>query len=74
MQSEGAPRSFVQRLGMKLHLLACGWCRRYGRQIRFLRRFAHDEQDREIHPESLSNDARERLKHSLRDKSGADAP
>lgn len=25
-----------ERLGMKLHLMLCRWCRRYGRQIRFL--------------------------------------
>jgi hypothetical protein len=25
------------RLGLRCHLLFCAWCRRYGRQLRFLR-------------------------------------
>lgn len=27
-----------QRLGIRFHLLYCVWCRRYGAQLRFLRR------------------------------------
>ena len=73
MQSDGAPRSFLQRFGMRLHLVVCNWCRRYGRQIRFLQRFAHDGHEHFPQPSLLSNDARERLRQSLREKSGVDA-
>jgi hypothetical protein len=46
---------------------ACKWCRRYGKQIRFLRDAAHDYLDEltEAAPRRLSPEARERLKRSL---------
>ena len=31
---------FLQRVGLRIHLLLCKWCRRYGEQIRFLREAA----------------------------------
>jgi len=31
------PLGWWQRLGLKVHLMLCTWCRRYGRQLRFLR-------------------------------------
>jgi len=50
---------------MRLHLLVCGWCRRYGKQIRFLREAAHEHED-ELPPSvSLSAERRERMKQSL---------
>jgi len=60
----------ARRLGLGLHLLICKWCRRYGKQIRFLRRAAHehDEQLAESVPENLSAEARERIKQQLRAK------
>jgi len=73
MQSNDPPRSFTQQLGMKLHLLVCGWCRRYGRQVRFLQRFADEEHEHPVQSSPLSNDAKERLKKSLRENSGADS-
>jgi hypothetical protein len=33
--------AFGRRIGLSLHLLVCKWCRRYGRQIAFLRLVAH---------------------------------
>jgi hypothetical protein len=64
------PLSLPQRLGLRLHLLLCKWCRRYGKQIRFLRQAVHERSDEvnEASPRTLSPEARERLKRSLRDE------
>src|SRR5262245_13427173 len=65
------PLSLPKRIGLRLHVLLCKWCRRYGRQLRFLRQAAHEhpEQLTNATPRSLSPEARERLKQSLRDHS-----
>jgi hypothetical protein len=62
-----APLSPARRLGLFLHLLLCKWCRRYGRQIRFLRDAAreHGEALAGSAPQSLSPSARQRLKRRL---------
>ena len=62
---------FPQRLGLQLHLLLCKWCRRYGKQIRFLRDAAqeHPEELAEPVPGKLSADARQRIKQKLHDHS-----
>jgi hypothetical protein len=59
------PRS--KRLGLWLHLLICVWCRRYGKQIRFLGSAAHEHQAdlTEAVPQKLSATARERIKQKL---------
>src|SRR5262245_11289844 len=58
----------LQRVGLRLHLLLCAWCRRYGKQIRFLRKAAHKHPDEmvEAAPQELSDEARERIKRKLR--------
>jgi hypothetical protein len=70
LQSEGLDKelSFFQRAGLWLHLLICKWCRRYGKQIRFLRGVAHDHSENlsEAVPQKLSPEARERIKQRLR--------
>jgi hypothetical protein len=65
------PIGLWTRLGLGFHLLVCRWCRRYGRQLRFLRTAAHDhpEQLTQATPTTLSAEARERLKSSLRNES-----
>lgn len=72
LQSEALDHSLSrgQRLGLRLHLLLCKWCRRYGKQIRFLRQAVreHAEHVNNATPRTLSPQARERLKRSLRDK------
>jgi hypothetical protein len=62
------PLSLPQRFGLRLHLLVCSWCRRYGKQIRFLRQAVHEHPDEvnEATPGTLSPEARERLKRSFR--------
>jgi hypothetical protein len=69
LQSEAMDRSlsFFERLGLRIHLLLCGWCRRYGEQLKFLRTAAHqcegDEQSQSAH--KLSPEARERIRQKL---------
>jgi len=61
------PLSLPKRFGLRLHLLICKWCRRYGKQIRFLRHAVHEHPDEvsQASPRTLSPEARERLKQSL---------
>src|SRR5438093_6468934 len=42
LQSEALDRKLPlrQRFGLRVHLLLCKWCRRYGKQITFLRNAA----------------------------------
>ena len=64
------PLSPAKRLGLWLHLLICKWCRRYGKQIRFLRETAHQHHQEltEAAPQQLSADACERIKQTLQTK------
>jgi len=72
LQSDALDQSLSRpkRFGLRLHLLLCQWCRRYGKQIRFLRRAAHEhpEELTDAMPRTLSPEARERLKRSLTGK------
>lgn len=56
----------VKRLGLWLHLLICKWCRRYGKQIRFLRKAANEN------PEELADAAPQKLSSEARDVSSGD--
>ena len=71
LQSEALDRSLGrrQRIGLRTHLLLCKWCRRYGKQIRFLRSAAHQPEEHEqcLPPQSLPPEARERIKQRLRE-------
>ncbi len=72
LQSEALDHKlpFLQRVGLRIHLLICKWCRRYGEQLRFLRKAAHEHPDEQIKPahQNLSVSARERIKQKLRAK------
>lgn len=54
-------------VGVRIHLLLCRWCRRYGKQIRFLRRAAHEHPEAvaQAATQSLSTEAKERMRRSL---------
>src|SRR5947207_2227860 len=69
LQSEAMDRrlSFFERLGLRIHLLLCAWCRRYGEQLKFLRSAAHqcENHGRPESPQRLSPEARERIKQKL---------
>jgi hypothetical protein len=67
LQSEGLdhPLSTGKKIGLWLHLLICKWCRRYGRQIRFLRDAAQEQPDALATTAKLSDAARDRIKQRL---------
>jgi len=69
LQSEALDKelSFPRRCGLALHLMVCKWCRRYGRQVRFLRDAAHEHPENlsEAVPQKLSAEARERIRQRL---------
>ena len=58
-----------KRVGLKCHLLFCVWCRRYGRQLRFLREALERGGNHlaEDSPYKLTSDARHQLKELLRE-------
>jgi hypothetical protein len=62
----------MQRIGLRIHLALCKWCRRYGKQIEFLHEAAHEHPDQLSEPlrQTLSQDARERIKQRLREEEG----
>lgn len=65
------PFPFGQRLAVRFHVLICVWCRRYLRQIAFLRQAVRTHPDRLLDASDataagLSAEARERLKQALR--------
>jgi hypothetical protein len=64
LQSQALDRklSLVQRMGLRMHLLLCKWCRRYGKQIRFLHDAARE------HPDELTEPARQRLSQNARQR------
>jgi hypothetical protein len=71
LQSEALdhPLPLRQRMGLRVHLVLCKWCRRYGKQIGFLREVAHESDQRDLHaPRGLSAEAKERMKQKLNEK------
>jgi len=70
LQSEtlDRPLPFWERTGLRLHLVLCKWCRRYGRQLRLIRVLAGQSQElgQSPGPELLSPQAKERMKETLR--------
>jgi len=69
LQSEAMDHSltFTQRVGLRIHLLLCKWCRRYGNQIRFLRAASRQVPEKPSDPASagMSPEARDRIRQSL---------
>ena len=69
LQSEAMDRrlSFSQRLGLRLHLVLCKWCRRYGEQLKFLRFAARqcEEHEGRQGPQRLSPEARQRIQERV---------
>jgi hypothetical protein len=59
----------VKRAGLWLHLLVCIWCRRYGKQIHLLHEQTreHAEAVAAAAPQTLSAEARERIKCKLQE-------
>ena len=68
LQSEALdhPLNWRERLGLRFHLWLCKWCRRYGRQIKFLRAAARcNEPGLDAQAQALSPEASERIKRKL---------
>ena len=73
LQSEALDHKlpFRKRLGLRMHLMLCKWCCRYGKHLHFLRDAAqkHPDEMAKPVPQSLSDQARERIKSRLRAES-----
>ena len=69
LQSEALhrPLALPQRMGLRIHLLLCNWCRRYGKNVRFLKGVVDDSPTEEHcnHSHALNPNARERMKQKL---------
>jgi len=70
LQSEALDHKLTlrQQVGLRIHLVLCKWCSRYGKQIAFIRDAAHtrpDEMAQSV-PQKLSDEARERIRNQLR--------
>ena len=69
LQSEAMERelSSAQKFGLKIHLMLCRWCRRYGFQLRFMRDAIRREPARLVEQSAgeLPPEARERIKRTL---------
>jgi hypothetical protein len=61
------PLSWRQRTGLRIHLVLCKWCRRYGKQLRFLRSSSQEAAQHEsvLPAQTLRVEARERIKQRL---------
>ena len=70
LQSEALDHQLTlrQRLGLRIHLVLCKWCSRYGKQITFVQKVAHSHPDEVTTavPQELSDEARERIRKQLR--------
>lgn len=57
-----------ERLGLRLHLMMCGNCRRFERQLQILRKgialLIHRE-EKEMEDQELSSEARERIHRAI---------
>lgn len=57
--------SVTERVGLKIHLFLCAWCRRYKTQVNFLRNVLGKNPPPESMPRVLPREARERMKQKL---------
>lgn len=60
---EERPLSFIEKLGLNIHLAICGGCRRYRRSLRILRELVRRARNRDEAAEDpkLPDDARQRI-------------
>lgn len=58
--------AWSERFGLRLHLTMCSICRRYARQLAFLRFAARKLASREIPDARLTEEARDRIRRRLR--------
>ncbi len=60
---------FMTRLGLRMHVMMCRFCRRYDHQLDVIETVvaSYATSAEEMHPATLSPDARARIKESLTD-------
>ena len=66
------PLSRSERIGLRVHLALCGWCSRYGEEVRFLRT-ATENHSEDSHTQAdcrLSQEARERIGRRIQTAQG----
>jgi hypothetical protein len=68
-QAMDAKLPWYQRLGIRLHLLYCVWCRRYTAQLRFLQRAAREMagESADFSDSKLSSEAKAQMRKRLQD-------
>ena len=70
LQSEALDHKLTwrQRWGLRIHLVLCKWCSRYGKQIAFVHKVAlsHPDEVTSAVPQQLSDEARARIRQNLR--------
>ena len=68
-QSMDTKLSWPRRLSIRVHLLYCVWCRRYARQLEFLRKATKHMPPTSTDPDSrsLSPEEKDQLRARLRD-------
>jgi predicted Fe-S protein YdhL (DUF1289 family) len=68
--------TFAERFAMRVHEIACAGCRRFRRQLVKLRKATEHRKNAlaESQTESLSDEQRERIVHSLLRSDHGDAP
>jgi len=61
--------SITKRLGVRLHLMMCVFCRRYQQQLQFIRSLITEQDDnRKPSKERLSREAKKRIIKKLKDE------
>jgi hypothetical protein len=61
------PLSLPERFGLRIHLFICGWCRRFGKQVKFLHSTTHQylENEKANALPGLTVEGRERIKRAM---------
>ena len=59
--------SFREGIAVRFHFLICKWCTRYAKQLRLIRDIlcSHFEKVGADIPDTLSSEAKERIRHAL---------
>ncbi len=67
--SRDEPLPFMTRMGLRMHLMMCRFCRRYDHQLDVIEAVCagYAESADEIHPGELSPEARTRMQDALAD-------
>lgn len=60
--------SLLTRIKLRIHYLMCSFCKRYAKQLKYMRTVAHEfpEKIGEVSDAKLPADAKARLKEALR--------